>query len=379
MDQVKNHPLSGWLFPVVMFAGITARMLVAALGHNFDMDSWRIVAGIMDHGGNVYASTDRYNYGPVWFNVLHALNLLAGRNPVVFRCLVVFILSLADVGIFFILWRKFGKLAATLFFLNPVSIMITGFHNQFDNLAILLGLCSVLLFGDEFEKPPGRRQFWGLLVLGISLMTKHLLFAFPLWLAVKQRGLLQKFSILAVPIAVFFAGFLPYWSAGHAGIIQHVFEYQSSSGMSGYNRYFYNLFVPEILKFFVGPTACWLACLILGAFISRRINSLDSLLVYTGLLVLASPATANQYLAIPIVLVSVRVNLFSVCYTAFAAAHLAVYATGPRLVKNYTGRFDDIAILFLFLTLVWLLWREPLLRLLRRCRAEIHLQCDLSR
>lgn len=359
-----------WLTPVLL-AGLAARFWFGTLGHNYDFDSFRIVADILAQGKSVYANTDRYNYGPVWFNVIHLLDWLAGRDVDIFHRLLIGLLSAVDAGIFLVLWRKFGRLAATLFFLNPVSIMITGFHNQFDNVPILLGLCAILLFGDEFEKPLGRRQFWGLLVLGISLMTKHLLFAFPFWLAVKQRGRLQKFLILAVPSAMFLAGFLPYWSAGHAGILQNVFEYRSAPGMAGYSRFFYNLFVPEILKFFAGPLDCWLFCLFLGAFICRTKNSLDSLLVYTGVLVAASPAILNEYLAIPAAFVSSAINPLSICYTLFAAAHIAVFANGPHLVKDYPGRFDDIAILFLILTLAWRLWRESLLRLLQHCRDEI--------
>ena len=44
-----------------------------------------------------------------------------------------------------------GRTAAYLFFLNPISIIITGDHNQFDNLALLLGLLSTLFIGDDFE------------------------------------------------------------------------------------------------------------------------------------------------------------------------------------------------------------------------------------
>jgi len=44
-------------------------------------------------------------------------------------------LSLVDLGIFFVLWKKFGRPAAALFFLNPISVIITGYQSQFDNLA----------------------------------------------------------------------------------------------------------------------------------------------------------------------------------------------------------------------------------------------------
>lgn len=160
MDKANNHFQPGWLFFGVLVAGLAARLLVATCGHDYDMDSWQIVAGIADRGDNVYASTDRYNFAPGWFHILHGLNLLAGHNPVVFRYVVAGFLGLADAGIFFFLWRRSGRLAACWFLLNPISIIITGYQCNFDNVAILLGLVAVGLMGDEFDQPLNRRKFW---------------------------------------------------------------------------------------------------------------------------------------------------------------------------------------------------------------------------
>ncbi|MGH8022334.1 MAG: hypothetical protein ACRED1_02045, partial [Limisphaerales bacterium] len=60
----------------VLAAGIAARMFVASLGHDYDFESWQLIAGLMDHGQNVYAQTQRYNFAPAWFLILHGLDLL---------------------------------------------------------------------------------------------------------------------------------------------------------------------------------------------------------------------------------------------------------------------------------------------------------------
>ncbi|HXA45894.1 MAG TPA: hypothetical protein VNZ25_10335 [Candidatus Angelobacter sp.] len=355
-----------WLAIILVF-GVFARFRVAALGPNYDFDSYRIVADIMAQGNNVYASTARYNYGPVWFNLIHLFDLLAGRDPVTFRWLLISLLTAADIGICLVLFQKFGRLAATLFFLNPVSILITGYHNQFDNLAMLMGLCAVLLFGDDFDRPLGRRKYAGLLVLGLSLMTKHLFFMFPLWLAVKQRGLLQKGIVLTLPILIFLAGFLPYWNGSQGGIIRNVFEYKSSHGAF---ISFYDLLLPGFLKSLASPTGWWLIILGLFALICRGKNGLESLLVYTAVLVATSPAIADQYLAIPAAFVSVELNLFSIAYALSATLQVVAFTPGPALLS---GRFnyDDIALIFLVLTLVWVLWRAAILQILQNCRQKI--------
>ena len=239
MNKTSGNTRLNWLFFAMLVAGVAARMLVATCGHDYDMDSWQIVAGIADHGDNVYSSTDRYNFAPGWFHILHALNLLAGHNPAVFRYFVAGFLSLGDVGIFFILWRRFGKLAAGWFFLNPISVIITGYQCNFDNLAILLGLLAVLLMGDEFDQPLGRRKLLGLVVLGLSLVIKHVFFAFPFWLAVKQKGLRQKLVVILMPVSLFALSFVPYWHTGSQGIIQNVFRYRSFT-----NEFFYHMFLP---------------------------------------------------------------------------------------------------------------------------------------
>ncbi|HTB83163.1 MAG TPA: hypothetical protein VK742_05870 [Candidatus Sulfotelmatobacter sp.] len=364
-QQSKTNPGGFlWLW-LVLVAGLADRFAIGAFGHNFDFDSCRIIADLMARGENVYANTDRYNYGPVWFNLIHLLDMLAGHDPRIFRWLLTGVLSAVDVGIFFVLLRKFGGLAATVFFLNPISIIITGYHNQFDNLAILLGLWAVLLFGEEFEKPPSRRQFLALILLGLSLMTKHLLFAFPFWLALKQKGFVSKCVVVLVPLAVFGLGFAPYWPGGGPGIVDNVFYYRSLD-----NHYFYNFFVPAVLQPVISPQTVWFLMLGLFAFLCRKKTALKSLLIYTVVLVATSPATNNQYLAIPLAFTAVFINFFTVCYTLTATYHLCVDADGLHLLEKF-GYYADLAIYILCFALIWTLWRQNILSFLQKCRKKI--------
>ena len=372
--QNKNFPWSNGFLLLVVIAGFAARLLIATRGHNYDLESYQVVSGIVDQGGNVYASTDRYNYGPVWFNILHGLHLLSGHNETVFRYLISGFLSLVDVGIFLVLWRQYGKAAAAYFFLNPISIIISGYHSQFDNLAILLGLWSVLLMKDEFDQPIGRRKLWGLLVLGLSLTTKHVLFAFPFWLAVKQRGLLQKLGVILIPVSIFVLSFVPYWPAGGQGIVQNVFHYKSAH--HDY-YYFYRLFVPPFVQMLLDSQTLWFFLLALFAFFCKQKNALESLLFYTAVLVATSPATTNQYLAIPVPFVATHVNPFTVMYTATGLLHLLLDYDGLHLTGSIFGKLtasSEVPIFMLCFGLVWATWRESLIVILRRCISEARRQ-----
>jgi hypothetical protein len=373
--QIKSGPAGLWL-ALVLVAGLAARLGVSAWGHNFDFDSYRLVADLMAQGKNVYAGTARYNYGPVWFNMIHWLDVAARHDAEIFRWLLVSLLSAADVGIFWLLWRQCGRLAATLFFLNPVSILITGYHNQFDNVAILIGLCAVQKFGDDFEKPLGRRKMLALGLLGLSLMTKHVFFAFPFWLAVKQRGLLQKFLIIVIPSAIFLAGFAPYWPSGSAGILENVFHYRSEP-----NAYAYNFLLPAGTRYFFDPQSAWFLTLTLFAFICKARGGLESALLYTGVLVAASPSAANQYLAIPIAMASVFFSPLFLAYTAISTLHLFASGHGPHVFSRLQkwGGFDDLAVLTLCAAIGWLLWRNQLLQGLHALWREIRSQFGIKK
>jgi hypothetical protein len=373
MNKTNSNSKLNWLFFAVLVAGIAARLLVATCGHDYDMDSWQLMAKLADHGDNVYASTERYNFAPGWFHILHALNLLAGHNPTAFRYLVAGFLSLADAGIFFILWRRFGMLAAGWFFLNPISIIITGYQCNFDNLAILLGLVAVLLMGDEFDQPLGRRKLLGLFVLGLSLVIKHVFFAFPFWLAVKQKGMRQKLVVILMPVSMFALSFVPYWHEGSQGIVQNVFLYRSAT-----TEFFYRMFVPMGVQYMFNSQMVWFFLLVIFAFIYRQKNTVEFLLLYTCVLVAASPANINEYLAIPGPFVATHLNPFTILYTAVGTLHLLVDVNGLHLTGLSQTICIDVAIYLLCLGLVWVTWRQNIMawlkRLLERCILEVRNQ-----
>lgn len=336
-----------------MIAGAAARLFVATLGHDFDFDSCEIVVSLPNHW-DIYA-TGRYNYAPGWFCILQGLNFLAGHNPVVFRYCVAGFLSLVDAGIFFILWQKFGKLAGCWFYLNPISIIISGYQNNFDNLAILTGLVAAFFIKDEFDKPLGSRALFGLGILGFSLILKHIFFAFPFWLAVKQRGIGQKLIIILIPVSMFFISFLPFWPGHKQDIINNVFLYHSLP-----RQYFYNMFLPEFVHYTAGAMTVWLFCLTIFAFIYRKKNVFESIFLYTCVMVAVSPATLNEYLAIPLCFVATHLNVFTVLYTVIGTLHELVDYNGLQLTFLGTKECIDVAIYILCLALAWVTWRQKI-------------------
>lgn len=341
----------------VLAIGVTARFVAAAQGHNYDLDSYQLVGEIVDRGGTVYSETFRYNYGPVWFHILgflYKLTLGAGLGFVWFRYAVVGFLTLVDIVITAIMSRQFGRRAAALFFLNPVSILITGFHSQFDNLAVLLGLLAVgfLAEGDQ-RRGTSRRDVAGLALLGASLAVKHILIVFPLWLALRKPDLRSRLIALVMPPVLFALSFAPYWGTASEGISANVFKYRSFDNH-------------PLLEVFVDggatstATALAIAALVSAGVYARFRESLHTaLLVYLVVLVATAPAIANQYLAIPVPALAASWNPPFAAYSVFTGLYLLKDSDGlarsfvPDAFARAGLRSYQIATLLLSAGLAW--------------------------
>lgn len=344
------------LSPLIILGILLAvglRMLSASMGQNYDMKSYRVVANIVCDGGNVYAETNRYNYGPVWFYIVGGLYSLSSKlftSKVAFHYLVALFLSLADLGIFFILWKKFTIKTAFLFLLNPISIIITGYHSQFDNLALLFGLWSVVILDDPRGRHTLKKLSMALLLLGLSITTKHILFLFPLWLAVKLKNSWHQLWALVLPPLIFLASFLPYWKTGHDGIVQNVFQYKSFNNAPLLNLFF----LPNDS---IVPQCVFFTLLGVGSLLFRKESPFRSLLVYTIVLVTFSSAIANQYLAIVVPFIAVFPNLVFVAYTAAATWFLMANKMGLHMaaIQQYTPSFINYTLLvsLLFIGFIW--------------------------
>ncbi len=307
------------LFWVAVVLGVLARGIVASRGHNYDVESYRIVADIVAAGSNVYQGTHRYNYGPVWFLLLGALDVLpdGGASPLLaLRWKVAGLLTLVDVAIGLALRSRFGSLAAILFFLNPVSIIITGHNSQFDNLAVLFGLLGAL----ALDRWRSTDWSWlgGLLLVGVSLATKHILFVFPLWIALRQTSWRRKLLAVLLPYGVFMLGFMPYAKDGWSGIVENVLLYRSIP-----NAPLWLGSMPAVLVRLLPLTAWFVGAMLILGVAWRRRPLLEAFLLYLVALVVFASAIANQYLAIPMAAIAVWPSWPFAAYTLAATAYLA--------------------------------------------------------
>lgn len=377
--QRTNPPLGTSRLALFVFLAILAtafKVFLAGLGHNFDVESWAIFADLIHDGKNIYAETYRNPYGPIW------AYLCAGTSYVQahvfesdtiegFHRLLAFQLSLVDIGIAFFIARRYSFAAGALFLLNPVSLLVSGFHTQFGNLAVLLALiCCGLL--DKEDETPTPRYVLAMALLGLSLVFKHILIFLPLWFFFQPNVTRPKRLLSLVPFAVFAGSFLPFIRDERAleGVIEHVLLYESFH-LDGFFPRLVDTVIPlrmieallSWVPVFSGFKFVWAAAMMLTGLAVRDKSYVEQLLVYLAAMVVFSSAAADQYLAIPLVTCAVYwrhftawwfVSLSAVFLSASAAnvgmlPALSGYAEGVRALG--IDRSHPVAALFVFLAL----------------------------
>ncbi len=231
---------------LIILNGTMIRLTLASVCYgNYDMQSYEIVVDIVAKGGNVYAETGRYVYSPVWFTVLSGLKRIQLQFPELpFHFVVRFFLCGIDLVIlaFLLLIARDEKISmirtAIFFYLNPVSFLITGYHGQFENLAILMVVIGLFAYLKLRGKPVlGKVLLW--IFATVGMIVKHNIFyelIICLNSAIKRYWI--KLLLFVASVCIFLSLFLPYWDTGSKGIIWNVFGYPSAVGAYGITSLF---------------------------------------------------------------------------------------------------------------------------------------------
>ncbi len=141
-----------WLAILVM-STIAVRVALSLVACDIiDVQNYaRVAAIVRDHG--IFAlytqTTGIYPYPPlwVWFEIL--AQLLSEASGVNFGLLIRCPIILADVGIVYIIWRWCRETAISpillgaSYVLNPISLIITCLHGQFDAIPVFFSLLAI--------------------------------------------------------------------------------------------------------------------------------------------------------------------------------------------------------------------------------------------
>jgi hypothetical protein len=301
-DYALGHRVALLLFIVVFLLRIS---VAAQFRGNYDSASFLLVADAVLDGKAVYAATDRYNYSPLWSYVLALVRALSRPNANLFILLLGVLQTAVDVGSAWLVFRIARRLefspsrsrrAALLFFSNPVSVLVSNAHGQFDGVAIFFLLAAALV---ALAPGSSRRQWRVAVFLGCSLIVKHLALFHPIvfWRRVRRPGLSD--AALATPYAMLLFSFLPFVSLWPS-ILRNVFLYPAGASPGrarpGFLQSYLN--APGVSRFVFG-----LALLSVLAFVviaTRHVELPRACLLVSLSTLLFLPNYSDQYLVWPI-------------------------------------------------------------------------------
>lgn len=317
------------LFIVVAVVSLVFKLYISQLGYNPDSESWWLVKEAVVRGDSVYVSTHRYNYGPIWSYVLAIIGHLTDNTALEsiqgLHYFVAWFLGLVDIAIALVLVSSFGFAVSLIYLLSPISFLLTGYHSQFDNLAVLVGLISYLIYIESYK--PQRYYhsnllfFVSALVLGVSLSVKHILFLFPLWLLLQAKRNPQElvrhllYLVLSYTVFVFYfvQEVLLNWSF-RAGIVNginlFVIQYKGSYGVSALLKILSIFFPVEMIdKVFANAPVFKgymfffvLLMMLIGYLLSiSSLSKKNLLIIYLLSFFSLSSSMADQYIAIALV------------------------------------------------------------------------------
>ncbi|MCA9995265.1 MAG: DUF2029 domain-containing protein [Anaerolineales bacterium] len=163
-----------WLLAIALFVRLLPIVLLP-VGAGYDIESFLLVGRAILAGQEVYTSEafGRHPYLPMQMYLIGAALWAARHTFVPFVVWIKLPGLLADVGITAVIFRttrqhspvETAQYYALLYAFNPISLLVTAYHGQFDAVAVLLLLLAWHFYQSE-------QQNRSALALGFAILNK---------------------------------------------------------------------------------------------------------------------------------------------------------------------------------------------------------------
>jgi hypothetical protein len=210
---------------IVLALGLRLIILALTSGAVYDLASYHLQAESVFTHRNVYLLTDRYPYPPVWVWLVSLAQWGASITGWSFAWFVKLPGIIGDVVLVVLLWRRAGVRAALFYACNPVSLLITAGHGQFDGLVLALVVAAWVAWTSQ-----GRAAYvWASLALGAAVAFKgYPLILLPALLvkahALRRHLIISGLAFVPLIVALLVYGAFFGWAPA---MVTHVLGYSS--------------------------------------------------------------------------------------------------------------------------------------------------------
>lgn len=234
---------------IILVIGLGIRLYLAKGSYNFDIVATQQDVEIFKQGKNIYLHQTAYNYSPLFYYLTGFFGLVQDLLPFLeIKFIARAFYSFIDLITFFVIYkiaiqRKLSPIkTAGLFFLNPISIIISGHHGQFDNIAIFFLLLS-LYFVEKKKIGVKIKNKLIFTFLTIGLIVKHIIvFQVFYFFILYTKSRLRAIIFFVLSLVVFALTFMPFYSTAGPQIIKSVLFYGGVQGLYGFTYFLGNIF-----------------------------------------------------------------------------------------------------------------------------------------
>jgi hypothetical protein len=215
----------------ILILGLIIRLICLYLFRNvtnYDLDSYLQVGELTLKGINIYPDVANLHHPYLpFFLYLEAMAYWLGRSKIIIITIIKIINVIFDLGILnlvYLLSKKSLK-TAFLYAINPVTILITTLHGQFDVIPVFFILLVIYLLNKK-------QELLSVLSFSFAVLTKTwpILFFIPIARRVKKKRLL----ILIFLFPILFSFYYSFrFKTSLINIISTVLNYQGLWGIWG--------------------------------------------------------------------------------------------------------------------------------------------------
>lgn len=339
-----RHPLL-----ILVLVALLVRLVPALLlpvGAGYDIDSFKLIGNAILNGEDVYtsAANGRHPYFPLQMYIIGATTYFSRVTPLPFVSWIKVPAIVADVCITAVLYKVFqrwGESEPTAVFwalhyaLNPISVLVSAYHGQFDSIPVLLLLLSWVAW--HF----GRHVKGSATLLGFAILDKTWPILFLPVILVRlpdlRRSLIYTLISIVIPVCFTIAYFFITASNPIPGLLPAL----THSGIPGYWGLPALLYIPgsiwfdaeQILKDILPYQRTVL--LVVGLFTlywTRRQSALDAILTYMLSMFVFMFSMGIQWLLWPIAFaIAAREQRWLKWYTIAGTVMIFVHLYGLHL------------------------------------------------